>query len=79
MAPLPKVVWGYCPLCGAEAGEYCRTAGDGQGFVAVRDGAMKWAGRNYLPKHDGKWVVHDAYREPLDPLRAAIQRVLNRD
>lgn len=75
-----QVVWGYCPLCGAEAGEYCRTVAEGQHFVAVRDGALKWAGKQYTERDSkGGWVVHDDYREPLDPLRAAIQRVLTRD
>ena len=78
MAAIREVVWGYCPLCGAEYGEYCRTIGpENETYRAVQDGAPKWNGKQYAPSRKGeKWVGHDDYRKQLNPLRAAIQRVL---
>jgi hypothetical protein len=70
-------VWGYCPLCGAQMGEFCRGE-NGDSYVAHQDSGKKWDGKPYGTFADGRWVVHPS-RGQLDPLRAAILRVLMKE
>ena len=71
-------VWGYCPLCGAQMGEFCREENGDTDYVAHKRSGKKWTGAPYDRVYGKEWAVHPN-RESLDPLRAAIQRVLMKE
>ena len=62
-------LWGICELCGAQAGEYCRT------YAHDISEVKPWAGKPYIPKAgDAESLYLHGGREKAEPLIMAMRK-----